>query len=78
MKINKKYHCSYFFLSKTEIQGLLHPVQDNLGYFIAWFQSLLLPQRSLKVLLLLNPMCLLNYVLNCEQNFKFFLYPCRD
>jgi hypothetical protein len=24
---------------KTEIQGLLKPVQANLGYFLAWFQS---------------------------------------
>jgi hypothetical protein len=30
------------------------------------------PQHSLKVLLLLNPTCLLKYVLNCEQNFSFF------
>jgi hypothetical protein len=27
------------------------------------------PQHSLKVLLLLNPTCLLNYLINCEQKF---------
>jgi hypothetical protein len=26
-------------MSEVEIQGLLHPAQDNLGYFLAWFQS---------------------------------------
>jgi hypothetical protein len=25
------------------IQGLLHPAEANLGYFLAWFQSLQLP-----------------------------------
>jgi hypothetical protein len=24
---------------EAEIQGLLHPAQANLGYFLAWFQS---------------------------------------
>jgi hypothetical protein len=27
-------------LSEAEIQGLLHPAQDNLGYVLMWFQSL--------------------------------------
>jgi hypothetical protein len=26
--------------SEAEIQGLIHPAQDNLGYFLALFQSL--------------------------------------
>jgi hypothetical protein len=43
MKINKKYHCSNFFLSEGEIQGLLHPAEANLGCFLAWFQPLQLP-----------------------------------
>jgi hypothetical protein len=30
-------------LSEAEIQGLLLPAQANLGYFLAWFQSLQLP-----------------------------------
>jgi hypothetical protein len=30
------------------------------------------PQHSLKVLLLLNLMCHLKYILNCEQNFSYF------
>jgi hypothetical protein len=25
------------------MQGLLHPAEANLGYFLAWFQSLQLP-----------------------------------
>jgi hypothetical protein len=32
------------------------------------------PQHTLKVLLLLTPMCLLKYVLNCEQNSSFFIF----
>jgi hypothetical protein len=40
MKINQKYHCSNFFLSEAEIRGL-HQAQANLGYSLAWFQSLL-------------------------------------
>jgi hypothetical protein len=27
-------------VSGAEIQGLLHPAQAALGYFLAWFQSL--------------------------------------
>jgi hypothetical protein len=30
-------------LSEAEIQGLLHAAETNLGYFLAWFQSLQLP-----------------------------------
>jgi hypothetical protein len=30
------------------------------------------PQHSLKVLLLLNPTCLLKYVFNCEHDFSYF------
>jgi hypothetical protein len=33
-------------LSEAEIQGLLHPAQDNLDYFLAWFQSLQLTSRK--------------------------------
>jgi hypothetical protein len=64
MKINKKYHCSNFFLSEAEMQGLLHPAEANLRYFLAWFQSLQLPSTQSesplapKFLLLINPMCL--------------------
>jgi hypothetical protein len=48
MKINKQKicHCSNFFLSEAEIQGLLHPAEANLGYFLAWFQSLQLPSAQ--------------------------------
>jgi hypothetical protein len=30
-------------LSEAEIQGFLHPAEANLGYCLAWFQSLQLP-----------------------------------
>jgi hypothetical protein len=44
MKINKKKSLQQFLpLSKAEIQGLLHPAESNLGYFLVWFQSLQLP-----------------------------------
>jgi hypothetical protein len=33
-------------LSEVKIQGLLHPVQANLGYFLARFQSLQLPSTQ--------------------------------
>jgi hypothetical protein len=42
-----KIHCSKFLpLSEAEIQRLLHPVQANLEYFLAWFQSLQLPSTE--------------------------------
>jgi hypothetical protein len=40
------YLCSIFFLSEAEIQGLLHPAQVNLGYFLKWFQALQLPSTQ--------------------------------
>jgi hypothetical protein len=66
-------------LSEAEIQGLLHPAEANLGYFLARFQSLQLPSvqsESPLVLipLLLNPMCLLKYVINCAQNFLYLIF----
>jgi hypothetical protein len=33
-------------LSEAEIQGLLHPAQDNLGYFLTWCQSPQLPSTQ--------------------------------
>jgi hypothetical protein len=47
MKINKKVSLHQFLaLSEAEIQGLLHQAQANLGYFLAWFQSLQLPSTQ--------------------------------
>jgi hypothetical protein len=41
MKINKKISLQQFLhFSEAEIQGLLHPAQANLGYFLTWYQSL--------------------------------------
>jgi hypothetical protein len=31
---------------EAEIQGLLHPAEASLGYFLAWFQSLQLPSTQ--------------------------------
>jgi hypothetical protein len=31
---------------EAEIQGLLHPAEANLGYFLAWFQSLQPPSTQ--------------------------------
>jgi hypothetical protein len=43
--VNKKISLQQFLsLSESEIQGLLHPAQ--LGYFLAWFQSLQLPSTQ--------------------------------
>jgi hypothetical protein len=46
-KINKKILLQQFLLlSEAEIQGLIHPAQANIGYFLAWFQSLQLPSTQ--------------------------------
>jgi hypothetical protein len=68
MKVNKKISLQQFLpLSEVEIQGLLHLAQANLRYFLArGFSLFSCPQHSLEVLLLLNPMCLLN--------FSFFIF----
>jgi hypothetical protein len=47
MKINKKIFLQQFLLlSENEIKSLLHPAEANLGYFLAWFQSLQLPSTQ--------------------------------
>jgi hypothetical protein len=46
IKINKKNIAAAISQSQTEIQGLLHPGEANLGYFLAWFQSLQLPSTQ--------------------------------
>jgi hypothetical protein len=74
MKINKKYHCSNFSLSEAEIQGLLHPAEANLGHILARFLSLHLPSTQPESPLTYTYMCLLKYVLKCEQKFSFFIF----
>jgi hypothetical protein len=49
----------------------LKPILD---IFLHGFSHSSCPQHSLKVLLPLNPICLLKYVLSCEQNFSFFIF----
>jgi hypothetical protein len=47
MKINKKISLQEFLpRSEAEIQGLLHSAEANLGYFLAWFESLQLPSTQ--------------------------------
>jgi hypothetical protein len=56
MEINKKNIMQQFpSLSEAEIQGIFHPAQASLGYFVAWFQSLQLP--SIKSESPLAPKC---------------------
>jgi hypothetical protein len=42
--------------SEAEIRGLRHPAQANLGYFLAWFQSLQLPSTQPESPLALIPL----------------------
>jgi hypothetical protein len=73
MKTNVKYHCSNFFLCqklKSRVSFIqLKPVLD---IFLRGFSLFSCPQHSLKLLLLLNAMCLLKYVLDCEKNYLNF------
>jgi hypothetical protein len=43
-----------------------------LDIFLRGFSLSSCPQHSLKFPLLLKPMCLLKYVLNCDHNFLIF------
>jgi hypothetical protein len=73
MKINKKNHYSYLFLcQKLKSRVSLMQLKPILNIFLRSFSLSSCPQHSLKVHLLLNPTCLLKYVLNCEQNFSYF------
>jgi hypothetical protein len=75
MKINNRISLQQFLpLSEAETQGLLHPAEANLGYFLLGFSVSSRPQHSPKALLVLNVTCLLMYVLNCEQNLSFFIF----
>jgi hypothetical protein len=81
MKINEeKYQCSNLFLcQKLKSRVSFIHLQPVLDIFLRGFSLSNCPQHSLKVLLvqsllLLNPICLLKYVLKCEQNFLFFVF----
>jgi hypothetical protein len=58
---------------EADIQGL-KPV---LYIFLCGFSLSSCPQHSLKVLLLLNPLCLLKYVLNCDTAFCILHFSIR-
>jgi hypothetical protein len=59
MKINKISLYSLYLKTikrhEAEIQGLLYPAETNLGYFLAWFQSLQLPSTQSESPLALIP-----------------------
>jgi hypothetical protein len=70
---NKKYHCSnFFFRQKLKSWSPFIQLKPILDIFLRGFSPSSCPQHSLKVLLLLNPMCLLKYVSSCEENFSYF------
>jgi hypothetical protein len=47
LEINKRISLQQFLpLSEAKIQGVLHPDQANLEYFLAWFQSLQQPSTQ--------------------------------
>jgi hypothetical protein len=63
-------------MSEAEVQGLLHPAQANLGYFLAWFQSLQLPSAQSE-----SPLAPKSH-LSSESMFstvnRIFYFPCFD
>jgi hypothetical protein len=66
MIIDRKYHCIQFLpVSEAEIQGLLHPAEANLSYFLAWFQSLQLPSTQSE-----SPLALIPLAPKCHVSFK--------
>jgi hypothetical protein len=65
MKINNKISVKQFLpLSEADIQGL-HSAEANLGYFLAWFQSLQLPSTQPESPLAPKSHVSFNYVFNC-------------
>jgi hypothetical protein len=74
IKLNKKTLQQFIPLSEAELQGLLHPAEASLGYFVAWFQCLQLPSTQSESPLAPKSHVFLKYVLNCEQNFSFFIF----
>jgi hypothetical protein len=81
MKINLKiYNFSYFFLcQKPKSRFSFVQLKAILDILLRDFSLSSCPQHNLKALLLcslllLNPVCPLKYVLNCEQNCSFFIF----
>jgi hypothetical protein len=72
MKVYKK--CDWAISSSVKLKSRVSFVQlkPMLDIVLQDFSLSSCPQHSQKVLLLLNPMYLLKYVLNCEQNFSYF------
>jgi hypothetical protein len=70
-EIRKECYFCNFFLSETEIQGLLYPAEASLGY-LRGVSPCCWPQRSLKVRLLVKRTCLLNL---CTQLWTEYIIP---
>jgi hypothetical protein len=66
-------------LSEAETRVSFIQLKPILGIFLFGFSLSIYPQHSLKALwlelfLLLNPVCPLKYVPNCEHNFSFLYF----
>jgi hypothetical protein len=78
MKINKKISLYTLYLKTIkrhdfEVQGLLHPVQANLGYFLAWFPSLQLPSTQSE-----SPLTLIHLAPKSHMSFNVCTQLYRD
>jgi hypothetical protein len=72
MEINRKILLQQFLpLSEAEIQVSFIQVKPVLGVFLLGLSLSSCPQHSLKALFFLNPLFLLKYFINCEQNFSY-------
>jgi hypothetical protein len=67
MKTNNKISLYSLYLKTIKrkeagFRGLLHPAEANLGYFLAWFQSLQLPSTQSESPLALIPLASKSHV----------------
>jgi hypothetical protein len=80
--MKNKYHCRTLNYTKTKCcnSGPPSSSSSHAEYFLAWFQSLRLPWTQPESPLALIPLVpeshvtFWKYVLNCEQNFSFFIF----
>jgi hypothetical protein len=59
-------------LPEAEILGLLHPAQANVGYFLAWFQSLQLPSTQPESPL--APESYVSFKIRTQLSTEFFVF----
>lgn len=75
MKINViKYYCSNFFHGQKLKSRVSIQFKPTLDIFFSGSSFLSCPQHSSKILLLLNPKCILKCVHKCEQNVSFYMF----